>query len=482
MRPLGRPPRCARRWLAFYLVLVGAAFAVAVSSTGARGASAGSSADPASIVQAAGQAGARFVGSSVLPRPRLSRRDLVRPILDPAVRAPLPFSRWPRQHLHLVGPEVRTAVVGGFQASQGEFGFMALVIYQLSASEYFLCSATVVSPNVLLTAAHCVVDPNTGVVLNPAPYEVITGVADWTDTSLRQTSTVSQVMVAPGFDRGRLMSDAALLILSAPISAPSVQLPTSSDLSLASPGAMATMAGWGETYKGSGPAHQLGWADTVIQRDSYCEQFDFGPLVYRPGLKLCTVNWPHDDVGVCHGDSGGPLLAATSTGQPVEVGIASYAPPDCNTVDADYYTSVAPLSSWMEQVIQSVAPSSTTTSNPSTTPLPTPPTSVPSIPQMTLRQARSLARITVAKFLGRRARITGYGQSCKSLAWPLVECHGGFWSGPNNSGTVIDVYWVHGSGGQAYWTSWYSISWASAKCWSSRHRSRCKVHTRSGFA
>jgi len=65
---------------------------------------------------------------------------------------------------------------------------MAFIEYQSSLRNSYLCSGTVVSPNVVLTAGHCAVDKTTGITRNPAGFAVVTGAADWTDTSNRQVS------------------------------------------------------------------------------------------------------------------------------------------------------------------------------------------------------------------------------------------------------------------------------------------------------
>ena len=57
-------------------------------------------------------------------------------------------------------------------------------------------------------------------------------------------------------------------------------------------------------------------------------------------MHLCAVNHPNDDTGTCNGDSGGPLIAADSNDNPVELGVTSFGFTDCNTVSADYSTAV----------------------------------------------------------------------------------------------------------------------------------------------
>ena len=148
----------------------------------------------------------------------------------------------------------RPRVVGGTNAAQGQLPFMAFVADFASSTTTDICSGTVVSPNVILTAGHCTVDQSTWATDDRSNYAVVTGAADWTDTTLRHVSTVSRGHPYPGYNPGDQSSDAGLLVLSQPIDAPSIALPTSADQYLEAGGTGAWIAGWGETYAGSDPS------------------------------------------------------------------------------------------------------------------------------------------------------------------------------------------------------------------------------------
>ena len=95
----------------------------------------------------------------------------------------------------------RPKIIGGYGAVQSDWGFMAFVAYfDASGNPEFVCSGTVVAPNVVLTAGHCAVDETTGVPLDPSGYVVVTNSVDWTDAAQRQLGTVSRVIVNPAYD------------------------------------------------------------------------------------------------------------------------------------------------------------------------------------------------------------------------------------------------------------------------------------------
>src|ERR1700751_821410 len=62
----------------------------------------------------------------------------------------------------------KKSVVGGTEAAPGSFPFMAWIYYH-DELDNRVCTVTVVASNVILTAAHCVMRPNSGPLLPPTP-------------------------------------------------------------------------------------------------------------------------------------------------------------------------------------------------------------------------------------------------------------------------------------------------------------------------
>jgi hypothetical protein len=432
--------------------------------------------DAIAIVLDAGRAAGRSRAQSHdRPLPRLNPPNThrpVRPILPSGAAGPLPLSHWPRQRRHVVDPSARAAIVGGTVASQGQLGFMAFIVYRVSSTAFQLCSGTVVAPNVVLTAGHCAADESTGALLNPSQFAVVTGSVDWTNASVRHVSGVSQILVDPAYNPSTATADAALLVLSTPTSSPSIRLATATDVALEQPGTGAVIAGWGETFPGSGPTQNLEWASTVVQSPAYCSQFNFAPLTYDPAVKLCAVNSPFDDTATCSGDSGGPLLAAKASGQPVEIGITSYGPGDCDTVTADFFTTVEPLSAWVSQEIQAVSPGLPPNNSPPR----------PRLPRVTIAAARSHARQTLAAVLRKvfKDRVH-FTLSCGRISATRANCAFTFTSRQSYYYGNVTIYDASGSAGKVYWADRYTIHSVSYSCHlRAGPASRCRVHTRRG--
>jgi hypothetical protein len=258
----------------------------------------------------------------------------------------------------------RASIIGGVEASEGSDPWMAFIVHE-QGEEGFLCSGTVVAPEVILTAGHCGEDSETGEIDSAAGYTVVTGNVDWAN-SPRQISKVSRVVVDPDYNRNLLTDDASLLILSSPTTAPAIALASSpEDDALLQPGALATIAGWGETFAGDEElTERLRTAETLVQSGTYCET---NSHLFNPNLELCSVNPPSFDTGGCFGDSGGPLIAPNPV---VELGVISHGEAECSTKDPTVYTRADSIASWVAEQIATAesAPAPSPTQLPTFTP------------------------------------------------------------------------------------------------------------------
>jgi secreted trypsin-like serine protease len=232
------------------------------------------------------------------------------------------------------------------------------------------CSGTVVAPNVVLTAGHCVVDESTLDIYPPADFTVATGAADWTDTTLRQLSAVTRIALDPNwrtFTTGTGSTfadqDIALLELATPTTAPTMPLASDpQDAALYTGGTAGAIAGWGLTDPTGTPPTNLQWADTVIQSATYCQQQ--APNIgaqFDAFDQTCAQDAPTNTTSTCPGDSGGPLVAEDATNTVVEIGVTSFGPSPCTGNQPAYFTRVDVLGPWIAATITSMSPPSITT-------------------------------------------------------------------------------------------------------------------------
>lgn len=254
-------------------------------------------------------------------------------------------------HASVPAPTAQASVIGGQPAPPGKFPFMAFIVDFLPGEkEVAACTGTVLTPNVVLTAAHCVLDEHTGEVEPASGFRVATGAVNWSYPE-RQLSEVSAAIPYPKFatEEGRDgFGDAALLVLSTPTTVPPISLATPANKRLLRIGTHAVIAGWGLTSPGQEDfTESLMWARTVVESDR-CE-----------GLwgRICAIDFPKATSGACHGDSGGPLLARGKHGHGyIEFGIVEAGFGNCTTRRPQLFTRTDLLSKWIKARIKAIGP------------------------------------------------------------------------------------------------------------------------------
>ena len=223
----------------------------------------------------------------------------------------------------------------------------------VSARLRAFCGGSLIAPDLVITAAHCVADLTRRQIRR---IEVIGG-RTWLSNRSGGTSPVSKRILpyspggAPRFvDNGRSpWWDVALLKLKREVPGQPIKLAGASESASFAPGTPVKATGWGVT----GPFKQTGsnilrLATQVVLPDAVCRRDNGGS--YSPSTMLC-LGGPAGNTSTCFGDSGGPLVARVSTGWRL-VGLTSFGDPYCDPAVASIDTRVSgrAIRAWVRRV------------------------------------------------------------------------------------------------------------------------------------
>ena len=249
-------------------------------------------------------------------------------------------------------------VINGTTAPADSYPWQVALIPGTGGSDDQFCGGTLIAPDRVATAAHCVVDDMNDVVA-PSEIDVFAEQVDLRLPGQRRDVSAISVHPSASLNGSTPRRDAALLTLSSPITTPEpvdviAAEGTAAADALWAPGQPVVVTGWGLMEDGE-LAWELQEAELTRITDSACDSA-YAPNDFSESDMLCAgvaQNGDPDNPGggldSCNGDSGGGLLARTTdpryrfTAAPWRlVGIVSWGPSPCDEFGTPgVYTRVA---------------------------------------------------------------------------------------------------------------------------------------------
>ncbi len=254
------------------------------------------------------------------------------------------------------GSPTQKRIVGGAPVESGTYPWhVALVDADTpNAYEGFWCAGSLIAPQWVLTAAHCVTWYD-GSVVDPTALDVVLGRTDLqSDAGIR--IAVAEIVRYPHYVDATSANDIALVRLANPATQQPIGLVRmgNDDAHLESPGVVATVAGWGvfteEDWELSTVLHAV---EVPLVSKSVCSQAYFGIADITDAM-LCA-GYAEGGKDTCQGDSGGALIVPNvhHTGY-LQAGIVSFGEGCARPHMYGVYTRISLFDAWIADTLNTV--------------------------------------------------------------------------------------------------------------------------------
>ena len=229
-------------------------------------------------------------------------------------------------------------IVGGKVAEEGAWPWM--VTLQKGGGHH--CGASLIAPQWVLTAAHCVVDKSRN-ARGANTYTVAVGAHRL--SGIEQRIKVAKVIVHPDYDDDSMINDVALLKLERPLNNVEI-VSINGDASTPKAGTDATVIGWGALSEDGEYPDVLRQVTVPVVSNKTANK----PEAYAGGIteQMLAAGFKRGGKDSCQGDSGGPLVIRQG-GKWLQVGVVSWGHGCARPNNYGIYARLSSLKPWIDK-------------------------------------------------------------------------------------------------------------------------------------
>lgn len=238
-------------------------------------------------------------------------------------------------------PTHAPTVIGGSAVSIDTSPWQVFIVLRGTSQ----CSGALVSPTMVVTAAHCLAS------YSPSDVRVWAGISKTSERSSAQELPVATTISHPSFDVRTFSNDIGVITLAKPVDITGKVYPIALPFGFTpntwpANGTAATITGWGVTAATNATtSDQLIRADVTVLAGPLEPCGQYGPDL-DPTQHVCAGS-PVGAVDACQGDSGGPLVVRDSV--PILAGLVSSGNECAKAGYPGLYTRVTSFLPWLQQ-------------------------------------------------------------------------------------------------------------------------------------